>query len=440
MKRPVTAIWAILLTGMVWAAEPPDTLCLKNGTVLPCRITGIETDGKVGCKVRCKVRFRTPLIDGVASALSAHVKRLEMTATADEEDAGDLVLVLANGDRVAGDLVELTDDVIVLDSSALGEVEVPRPFVRCIVAAADGVGYVSSNFASACVAPWRVRTGSVSARDGALRSTSTVRDGYCVVSAPMKQTGAMTIQVEVDGAGKVFPRGEFWLYASDWDDWRYKNGIKAIFRHGVLTLIRYVDGRFTSLGSTGSQKPLPSGAKGKAIYTMTFDPESQKIKVWINAEFLGTFDTNMAMPEGRDVAIRVFTSEGTLRATVRLGLHTPTANGELPQDKGCVRFKNGDSLPLPRDMVIAGERIVIQTPDGEMRCPFDSIACIELPADRSAVPRRNKGDARVRVGRDTLTMQITAMTETTLRGRSDYLGAVRMPRKLVRSIEFDIYP
>ena len=81
--------------------------------------------------MRRKVRFRTPLIDGAASALSTHVKRLAMRATA--RDASVLALILTNGDRVAGDLVELTQDAIVVDCPALGEVVVARALVRCIL-------------------------------------------------------------------------------------------------------------------------------------------------------------------------------------------------------------------------------------------------------------------------------------------------------------------
>jgi len=434
MGRLIIATCATLLAGMVCAAEParpawPDTLHLKKGTVLPCRIDAIGTDGKV--------RFRTPLIDGAVSALPAHVKRLEMTASAAAEDAGALALILTNDDRVAGRLVELTDDVIVLDSPTVGEVEIPRPLVRCIMSTSGGVGAVWSDFRSGLMEPWRSKLGTASVKDGALQASRSARGSFCIVSVPLKQAGAMTIQAVVSKGLASCPSVGLWLYGSDWQRSGYQDGILAEINLGTASVRRYTNGHFNHLGRATRGDMAPNTPK--ATYTMAYDPERSEVKVWINAQLAGTFVLDDALPVGQEVAMYVPQRTHILRTTVRPGVHAPDEDGALPANKARVVFKNGDSWPVTRGLSVADERLLIVTPDGELRCPFENVACIDLPVGESAMPRRNKGDARVQIGRAILTMQITQMSKTTLRGRSDYLGAVRLPRGLVRRIEFDIY-
>jgi len=431
MKRLTIAICAILLTGTVCAAEPPglDTLRLRSGVRVPCRIDVIGTDGKV--------RFRTPLIDGAVNALPEHVKRLDL-ATTPAEDASALALILTNGDRVAGSLVELTDDVIVVDSPSVGEVEIPRPLVRCIVATSGGVGAVWSDFGSGLMEPWRSRAGTASVRDGALQSSGSIRGGFCVVSVPLKQAGAMTIQAVVGKGRASHLSVALWLYGSDWQRNGYRDGIMADMNLGTASVRRYTNGRPNHLGRVVRVEMARDTPK--ATYTMSYDPERREVKVWINARLAGTFALDDALPAGQEVAMTVKSNTHILRTTVRPGVHPPGKEDELPANKARVVFKNGDSWLVTRGLSVADERLLIDTPDGELRCPFENVARIDLAAGESAMPRRNRGDARVQIGRALLTMQITQMSKTTLRGHSDYLGAVRLPRGLVRSIEFDIYP
>ncbi len=438
MKRLTTVICAMLSAGMALAvaAEParpvksawPDALRLKSGAVLPCRVDGIGTDGKV--------RLRTPLIDGVVSALPAHVKRLEMSTTA-VEDAGTLAVILSNGDRVAGDLVDMTDDVVVVNSPVVGEVEIPRPVVRCIVATSDAAGPVWSDFASGFMEPWQSKTGALMVREGALQSTDAASRSDRTAWAPLKQVGPVTIEVVV-GGGRGSSMGVLlWLFASDWLGSSYGNGIRADMRLGRASVLRYIDRSARSVwrgGPVEMDRNTP-----RATYTVAYDPENGKIKVWINAKPAGVFVVDKRLPVGREVAIGVHYRTRILRATVRPGVHPPTEGGERPANKGGVAFKNGDFLSVTRGLAVIDEQLVIDTPDGELRCPFETIAHMELPSSGIAMPRRNAGDVRVRLRRGTLTMQITEMSRTTLRGRSDCLGELRLPRKLVRSIEYDIY-
>jgi hypothetical protein len=429
---------AMLSVGICLAAEPaapatPDTLHLKNGTVLPCRIGELGVDGKV--------RFRTPLFDGQVSALPEHVKRLNVAAAA-SEDASPLALLLTNGDRVAGDLVELTDDVIVVDSPTVGRAEIPRSLVRCIIATSGGVGAVWSDFISGALAPWRTKTGVAVVRGGALQSPESAKRRACVVSVPLKQKGATTIQAVVRKGRASYPGVTLWLHGSGWQGSRYQNGIYANFSLGNCTLYRVLGGRSQNLGR--SVRVNLDRNTPKATYTLAYDAESRAIKVWVNAQLVGTFLSDIALPAGEEVGVMVMYRTLIRSVTVRPGVHAPVEDGGLPDDKGRVVFKNGDSWLITRGVAVRRGadglgRLVLDTPDGEVGCLFGLVARIDLPAGESATPRRNPGDARVNIGRTLLTLQVGQMTETTLRGRSDYLGELRLPRKLLRSIEFDIY-
>jgi len=424
----------MLLASLTFAAEPTrparpersDTLYLKNGKVLPCRVDAIGTDGKV--------RFRTPLIDGAVSALPAHVKRLEMTAATVAEGAGALAMVLTNGDRVIGTLVELTDDVIVVDSPSVGEMEIPRPLVRSIMATSGGVGAVWSDFASGLMIPWKIRAGAATVRDGALQSLHESDRKLCIVSVPLKQTGVTTIQAVVGKGSASTPGVTLWLHATGRQQRSYRSGIAVLFKLGNASAYMHRNGVYKSLG----RSPEVEMARNtpKVTYTMAYDSENCEIKVWINAKPAGKYALDTALPVGQEVAMYVRHGTHILRATVRPGMHAPLKDREVPADKGRVVFKNGDSWLVTRDLTVADGRLTLQTPDGELRCPFENVARIDMPVGGRTTPKHNKADVRVRIGRSLLTMQLIEMTETTLRGRSDYLGELRLPRKLVCSVEF----
>jgi len=408
----------------------PFTLRFKSGMVLPVDVVGIARDGKV--------RFRTAFIDGVASVLPGQAQWLgKVAAIADDPSA--LALILTNGDRVAGELVEVADDGIVVDGPATGEVKLKRSLVQCIMSTSGQAGSLWSEFSTGILAPWRPKPG-MDARiwDGALRSTARSRRAHCVVAAPVKQDGPSTIQVEVGRGGAIYPLVTLWLHASDWQRYNYASGIRAGFSSRGCFVSKYSGGRSQHLGGTAAL-PLVKGMMS-ATYTVAFDPAEDEIKVWVGAKLMGKFSVGHPLQPGREVAMNLESRTHILRVNVRPGVHPPIAVGDVPANQGRVVFENGDSVLVKGNLSVVERQLVVPTPDGEMRCPLKNVARIDLPVARSTLPRRNKADVRVRMGRAVLTMQIIEMTETTLHGRSDYLGEVRLPRKLLRGIEFAVHP
>jgi len=407
-------------------AQEPFAISFKSGLTLPCRVVGITTDGKM--------RFRTPLIDGVASAVPGQIKRLKRT-TGPVKDSSALALILTNGDRVAGDLVEVADEDIVMDCPATGEVSVKRTLVRCIGAASEKAGCLWSEFSTDVMAPWRSKPG-MDARiwDGALRSTIRSKRSQCIVAAPLKQDGPLTLQVEVGRGSAPYPTVTLWLYASGWRDGSYANGIRADFNLGGCIVFRQLEGSGWHIGTT-QRLPLVKGMM-KVVYTVSYDPVADEVKVWVGTKFLGMFRPYAALPPGREVAINLKPRTHILSANVRPGVHTLLKKKVVPDDHGRVVFENGDSVSVKPGLSVEDGRLIMMTANGEMRCPFENVARIDLPVARSTLPKRHKDDVRVQIGRAVLTMQIIEMTETTLRGRSDYLGEVNLPRKMLHGIKF----
>jgi len=414
------------------AASPPGphTIALKTGLVLSGAVLDIGRDGKV--------RFHTPLIDGVAAVPSTHVKRLGITTAI--KAASPLALVLTNGDRVAGELLEIAEDAIVMDSPAAGNVEVSRPMARYITATAGPSGTVWSDFTGGIMAPWRIKRGKVILKGGALQTTAEGSREGDAVSLEIKQEGPMTYQIEVDRGTEKIPRASLWVRA---DGWKKEEKRRIIYRNALHVFASptgyyasaYVNDRRQSSPRENS-KPTP-GNISRATFTLVFDPEAEALSVWTNSTLLGTFrEPKRGWPAGSEVTINVIPGMRILRASVRPGAHLPAKKVDLPGYTGQVEFWNGDSVFVKQGLSVDDERLTMFTPHGELRCPLKNVARINLPVGKTAKPRSNKTDARVRIGQSTLTMQITEMTETTLRGRSDYLGEVRLPRKLLRSIEF----
>jgi len=178
------------------------------------------------------------------------------------------------------------------------------------------------------------------------------------------------------------------------------------------------------------------------MLTLIVDPEGDgTCRLWRNSTLIDTYrKPEMGWPTGSEMAISVGLDTRILRASVRPGVHLPSKKVGLPGYTGHIEFSNGDTVVVKQGLSVNDGRLVMQTPQGELRCPLTSITRIDLPDGKTQKPRSNKTDAHVRIGHSTLTMQITEMTEATLRGRSAYLGEVRLPRKLLRSIEFGISP
>jgi len=172
------AIEHIMPSGPAASPGEPRTVTLKTGTVLNAVVRNIQSDGKV-------------LIDGVGTVLATHVKRIDTTPSV--KDTSPFVLVLTNSDRVAGNLLELNEDTVVVDSPATGEVDIPRALVRYIATTTTTDGTVSTDFADGTLGPWCVKAGQAAIKNGGLRITARYPTRQSrIVSLSTKQQGAMT--------------------------------------------------------------------------------------------------------------------------------------------------------------------------------------------------------------------------------------------------------
>jgi hypothetical protein len=429
--RALAAVVVLCLCGALCAGEPAatpdpfgDILELKDGMGLPCRIERITSKGLL--------EFRTAWTEGTATARAGGLLGVTLGYAPQKAQDPSCVL-LANGDIVTGRLVGLTDEDVLLQSAILGEVKIPRAFVLRLVSAGTAESPFEKDFGIHDLHGWTVDSGRWVVSGGFLRCKSGGR-----ISLPLTMEGALTVEVAVkyeDGAprlitmrvdgGKAEQKG------------REPAHIEAVVSTS-RTSMRYRDAR----GSGGSSSRGGSSMPAQATYRLAYDPATSAGRLWADQSAL--FTMNLRGPQKcKRLSLTLPSSARVKSIRVRPGMHPPgddpDDDGDLPEAKATrVVLTNGDTV-TPSKVAFADDVFLLTVQGVVIKCPPARIKRLDLPHENRARPRRRAGDARLRAGRACLTLRVRELTADTLLGDSDYLGEVRIPRKVLRGMQFGIY-
>jgi len=418
------------------AAEPKvDILTLPRGKTQSCRVVAVEADGRV--------RF-VPVEGGAAAVMPAgQVRNIQMSGENVEAGATH-TLVLRNGDCLAGELLELDEEVVEFRSALLGDLELKRGDVaRIRMIAAPPKDALAHNFDVGGLGPWTGRSWMLGA--GGLTADPT--GGLCTLIAPLKQEESVEIELLVNAAQTKTAQLRFLLCS---------NG--AMGHTPRLALWSSFRGPWWRVGGNhpkgGGYLPFSvssSHAKGKVpkkfqfprrgVFRMTYDRATKGVDVWVNGEklvggfireeLLGHKPTHVLVECGPGVRIeRVYA--GPLRKTL-----TPVL--EPQKDTDGVQLASGDTLACT-SMILEDDRLVVESAVGQFEFPLDKLACIVPRSAGRAAPRAAKGVVYVRTARSALTLQLRGMNAEQLQGRSAVLGDVRLKRKTVTVLTFAAPP
>ncbi len=420
------AVTGLRIGGRIADKPGKDTAVLADERKLMCR--AVSVDGQR------RLHFQAPWLKGEGVLSADALKALHLAGPVREKGGFDLV-ALTNGDVLVGKLRELTEDELDFESGLFG----PQVLSTAIIATlthCEAMARAKANttdFSSGDMGPWKLHVGKWFVAKGWLTATSprgTKGPSVAALAAAVDQSKGITVEVDMDAS--MQRRGfeyRIVLFADALEGQWGNECIQAALRPYALE-VRFctVNGhrlllraRMTSFIS--GKKPV----KGKL--RVAYDPKSTKFVAWFDGEQIGKCVIDKPPKVGRYVMISYYEPLRTRRVRILPSFAAPLPNGYR------VLLANGDTFDA-RSVTVSEDTATLMMPDGEIRLPVARVAWFAFPADIRKLPPDTGHDVIVNTGRGRLTFKLTALTFEHLIGHSALVGAIKLPRKQVHSLEF----
>jgi len=435
---PIYAVPTALPIAATANAEPDRIQSITNVT-MPCKILSIEPDGGV--------RFKTAWLKGESCADTKDLRRL-MFGGAGGRGGKDTVSIV-NGDVIEGTLKAMTTETVTIESSLMGVLEVPRGAVRRIECATVSSGLAGKDFGDGKMGPWRACSGTWKVTDGYLHCTPLNSD--YAIAMPLEQKGSMTYEFKM-AARSTNMRYQVFLYAdSTGSGGNPQSYIKIRFYRTNFDIRLYDQARGShSLGSFAQQAFLgknPGSGVPSGTIRIACDVKKKSITVWINETQVASRQLPWAPKPGKFVILRNQYGERTEFVRIYKGVVPPpnVDSGDADKDRHLVVLANGDCFRSPTLTLTEPEQgesegnFLTNVAGTVVPVPKNRVTWLIMPTQNHAPPRRCKGDARLRMGRSVVTLQVTSLKDGFLIGKSAYLGALKIPRKAVQRLDLNIY-
>jgi len=262
--------------------------------------------------------------------------------------------------------------------------------------------------------------------------------GQPTLVAEVDQSKGITVETEVDVVGAGEFRYDIILFADGkWGNECIRVSLASkvstslhVIRHKGLSECEMLRANLKDRGTPA--KPL------KGTLRAAYDPEKNILAVWFNGELIGkSIMVTRPGGDGRYIMISHHQPVRTRRAWVLPKFAPVTAIAQKKPAPNAFRMllANGDWFD-PAAVTVFEGRATVMTPDGELRLPLANVVQFAFPAgSRKMTPGRDH-NAIARTGRGRLKFKLTALTSEHIIGHSALLGAVKIPRKLVHSVEF----
>ena len=350
-----------------------------------------------------------------------------------QEFRGADVVVLSNGDTVAGQIVAITPEAVVIESEPTGPLKISRKIVT-EVAFARRIGMsLESQFAQGRMEPWTPVGPGWALANGALQC-STYGGSSCLV-APFKQDGPVTMVVEVQGIGGRYINCELVLCADTKNPPYGRNSVIGRFYSSYLYVMCCRN------GSTSSVTNRHIGLRTCAgTLRLAYDPTSGKAHAWLDTRDLGEYRIPNHPTKGSFVMLVSRQPCRIKRIKVIRGIVPPRtqAGATKKADSHVVLFVNQDRVAA-KEVLMAAGKVQIKSSFGDLACPAERVSSIVFRPDGIEKPRRRKGDVWVETTAGRLTMQFERLTAEFLFGKAPHLGEVKVRRNALKGIRFNIY-
>lgn len=399
---------------------PPARILLEDEQSFDCRIVEMRENTLV---------FEADWLRGRAEAILGDVRRVVMTPRANERGADQLSMT--NGDVLVGDIVAMDETTVDLKSKIMGEVAVPRALVARVVRTSGGNVLLSSDFSLGDLGSWRPVSGNWKVQNGLLGTSD---EG--MVSAKAEQQGSVTITAVLTSERRVNSAS---LHL-------YMDRPRTMGDAPLMVMLNYYEVSAYSRTSRGHQevfeRPIPDDMRRTREVTLhvTVDEDKKKVTAWLNEKQVGEGPLPIDQLEGNYIGLALDEQTQVRDIRVVKGVQPPATSEDIEarEDAEVLVLANGDRVSATETQIRDGV-VVAVLPHGELEFPGEHVKSITFRTSGRHLPRRNNGDAHIYTRRSRLTLRPERIDNLHLVGKSDYLGEVKIDRRAIRQMEFDIY-
>jgi len=395
--------------GVVHAQEP--SISLLPDMTFPGRMVGCDAEGRLA--------VTAPFLHGTARVPLAAVASVQFKRTKDEGDALFLVR-LTNGDRVAGNVTALDADGVALDTPAFGPVEIPLKFIHSIDRRKDSPVFLENDFRLRGMDGWTILDGAWTRTPRGLLVRRGGRAARAIREIPHTAPFTFIAHIGADKQRKADqPTGIVFrlLCNNPKIAMTTEDRLYISFDTTTCRVRGFVAGR----AITHTQRVNALTADGGWL-RVAFEPKTERLRIWTGGKKLTDITLAHGLTGGRMVSV-VSTSSAALRC---IGLYAgvatpddPTPLGRFAADRPTGRadeaayrivLTNGDRVTA--DFVeLAGEKLIIPSPDGEFKVDWEKIVRIVAPVKGRQSPPARKDDVRLWLQHSAVTGRLGVCTE-----------------------------
>jgi hypothetical protein len=377
-----------------------------------------------------KVRFSSPTFADEVSFSADEVQRLDLAWT--EVDAAPARFFLNNGDQFSGKIASLSPETLAIESPSLGSISIPRALLSNI--SLSGF-WLDSRFETGILSPWELISGSCNFGNGVLRLSGEAPGGQhqAVLSLPLHQDKAVTLIADYDPTPPFTPL-RIQLFADRAHPrMQIQNGLMLNIIPSALFVV-YNDGRAFSPPRQRPRMALPPG-KERVRIKVTYDPSDGYAEAWYNGKQVAEITAPQGPKAGDYVVFGAPRPLALHRLAVYCGLPAPDRPMAGPKPGEILGYlSNGDTVRAG-EVEFADGNFVFTTEFGPMKVSPDRVVSIAFPA-KAEKPPPAESAALVETSGSRFALEVKAITDEFVIGKSPDLGEIKLPRRVVKSISF----
>lgn len=415
-------------------ATAEDTLVFANEDQLHGALAQIDEDGVL--------TWKHPAAKAPIPFTLGSMTKILLRRTAGKASAPAALVYLTNDDALAGEIVRLDAEQLVLRTWYAGEMNIPRAMIAKIepnqsgaLQLLEGPGQIAdwvSDNETAKAKGWKVE-------EQALVGTQN--------NAPIARTLKglpEAAQFDFTMQWVNYPNFQFMFYLQDASKSR-GNGYSLRVSGTSVMLYRISENQGTHNIGRAEISTIMSDGQSKAQFTVLASRTEKKIILMVNGVPSGNWTDNSGW-DGTGEAIAFWPQNpGATRIT---DLRVTRWDGQIPKgpvvaesalEKDLVQLANGDKVSGTLKGIAAGN-LSLETGYGAMSIPMDRVAELRTATADRARARRNEGDIRAHFAdRGQVTLKLHSLKEGVLTGSSENFGEAKMPIGAFRALDFNIY-
>jgi hypothetical protein len=348
--------------------------------------------------------------------------------------SGDSAVLLTNEDMIAGQLIKLDENEVILKTSYAGEIKINRKMVKSIFPGSDSgsVLFRGPNKTEEWIQPNnRNSSSSINVKDGEL-----FVNGYTSAGRDMKLPDVSKVELEITSVGNH--NFQIQIYGGKVD--RYpRNGYVVYLSSGYVYLYRYSNGSSSSLG----QFQANSLRNGQGKITILSDKNKKTITVLLNNDISKTWTDSSWCGTGGYVSF-INQNNGTVKVKdIIVGKWTGKVPGKTPSESD----KENDTIKFNNDDVVSGklqaildDKVTFKTEYAEMNIPIARVKEIVTAMDARHMARRRANDVKLLFeSGDAITLALAKISSHEIIGESGNFGKATLKLNAFKKILFNIY-